>query len=240
MTYEFGFEGDVLYCHLIRRMKECRLDQITKVVQKKPSIGMGEEISFRIYFIENGKEKKFPWVQAMIINPSTKEFLEDLKSRLPSHVMWEDKREETSKSDDGRLVYDLQYLPFGYAGAGLNRPLQIWIYMICFAVFIIPLIYYIYVLASGGYRIYLSDSSVTIRKAGATTYQFDDLDEVNLTRINVVSQDSWTETEVLRVVFDSKSGRRKKVVMRYDHAAPMLKELAAKGVISEDVVKDMV
>jgi len=110
MTYEFGFEGDVVYCHLVRRMKECRLDQITKVVQKKTSLGMGDELSFRIFFTENGKEKKFPWVQAKIINQENKDFFEDLKSRLGSHVIWEDKREETATTNEsGHSVYDLQF-----------------------------------------------------------------------------------------------------------------------------------
>ncbi|MBN4082126.1 hypothetical protein JYT21_00320, partial [bacterium AH-315-B15] len=87
------------------------------------------------------------------------------------------------------------------------------------------------------YRVYVSDSSLTVKKAGSTTFSFEDLETVDLKRINVIT-DSYSQTEVLKITFRSKSGRRKKVVMRYDHAAPMLKQLASNGAISEAVVQD--
>jgi hypothetical protein len=238
MSYDFGFEGDIIYCHLIRRIKECRLDQITKVVQKKPSIGLGEEISFRIYFTENGKEKKFPWVQGLIMNPSTKEFLEDLKSRLPVHVAWEDQRAAADQTEAGQAVYDLQYLPFGYAGAGLSRSLQIWIYLICLAVLVIPLIYNIYLLTSGGYRIYVGDKSLTIRKAGKTVIPFDDIEKVDMQQIEVRSA-NYSSSQLMKIWFQQKSGKRKKVIMRYDQCSAMFKDLGAKGVMSEEEVHFM-
>lgn len=240
LTYEMGFEGDVLFCSLVRRLKECRLDQVTKIVQKKTSLGSGEEFSFRIHFLENGKEKKFPWIQAKILDSSTQEFFAELKERLPETVVWEDRREDDLKTaEDGSSVYDLQYLPFGYAGSGLSRTLQIWIYMICLAVLVIPLIYYIYLLATGGYRIRVSDDSLTVKKTGATVFSFEEITNINFQRINVVNRENYTSTEVLKLTFVKESGKKQKVVMRYDQAAPMLRELVEKEVIGKEAIEGL-
>ncbi|UKN01246.1 hypothetical protein K6119_16075 [Paracrocinitomix mangrovi] len=234
MSYNLGFEGQNVYCELIRRLKECPLNQVTKVSIKKTPMGAGDEISFRIFFVENGKEKKFPWIQAKVTNPVTAEFLDDLQSRIPQTATWEDKRNSSATVDEsGRNVYDLQYLPFGYAGAGLGRGLQIWIYLICLAVLVIPLIYYIYLLATGGYRIYTNDQGITIKKTGSTYFSWDELENVDFTRINVIDRQNYSQTEVLKAVFKGK-GKKASVVMRYDHALPLLKELAAQDIISEE------
>lgn len=234
--YEVGFEGDIIYCHLMRRLKETPVSQITKVTIKKATLGSGEEISFRVIFTENGKEKKFPWIQAKVTTPTTRAFLDDLKSRINGNAAWEDKRESGSVDEAGNNVYDLQYLPIGYAGAGLSRGVQIWIYLICLAVLIIPLIYFIYLLATGGYRIYTNDQGITIKKTGATTFTWDELEKVDFTRVNVVDTNNYSKTGVLRAKFTGSNNKAVSVVMRYDHALPLLKELADRGEISEEVL----
>ena len=50
VSYTLGFEGDNLYIEAWRRIKECPVNQISRVVQKKQSIGLGDELSFRIYY----------------------------------------------------------------------------------------------------------------------------------------------------------------------------------------------
>ena len=237
ISYEVGFEGDIIYCHLMRRLKETPLNQVSKVLLKKTSLGSGEEISFRIFFMENGKEKKFPWIQAKISVPTTAEFLDDLKERLPDSVVWEDKREQASTDEEGNKVYDLQYLPFGYAGAGLSRGLQIWIYMICLAVLVIPLIYYIYLLSSGGYRIYTNEIGITIKKTGAKKFSWEELEDVDITKISVYDPNNYQRTGVMRLKFIG-ANKKVTVVMRYDQALPLLKELDEKGEIASDVLSE--
>ncbi|MBD3636834.1 MAG: hypothetical protein HUJ25_05775 [Crocinitomicaceae bacterium] len=234
VSYEVGFESGNVYCHLMRRIKETPLTQVTKVAIKKTPMGLGDEISFRIHFSENGKEMKFPWIQAKVTSPSTGDFLNDLKQRVPATVIWEDKREtSTAVDDEGRNVYDLQYLPFGYAGAGLARSVQLWLYLICLAVLVIPLFFYIYILATGGYRIYTNNEGITFKKLRSKFFAWNELEDIAFTRINVFDQNSFSQTGVLKAVFIGK-GKKSKVVMRYDHALPLLKELAERDVISKD------
>jgi hypothetical protein len=239
INYELGFEEDKVYCHLVRRMNECPVNQVQKVVIKKHSMGSGDEISFRIFYNENGKEKKFPWIQAKITSSVTQDFFAELQSRIPDVAVWEDRTLQETIDEDGNKVYDLQYLPLGYGGAGLSRTLQIWIYLICLGILVIPLIYYIYLLSTGGYRIYTNDQGLTVRKAGATLFKWDDIQNVEFTRVKVVDRDTYSKTQVLKAKFIG-SNSKKSVVMRYDHALPLLKELAERNVISEDYLSDFV
>ncbi len=238
LTYKMGFEGDVVYCHMIRRLKECRIDQISRVVLKKPPIGLGDEVQFRIFFIEEGKEKKFQWIPAKIHNPTTAQFLEDLKSRLPAGIPWDDLREAiVAPVKDGQKVYDLQYLLMGYAGSGLPRKVQIWMYLIGFAVLILPLYYYIWILATGGYRVYISDAGVRVRKFRDSIFPYDTLD-VKFQKVNV-RNNYVTTTQVMNVWF-SRPGKKKKVVMRFDQARLLLQELVERKVLGEEVLADFV
>lgn len=236
INYEFAFEGDKIYYSMIRKIGECNVNQITKIVLKKNAMSGGDEVSFRLFYNENGKEKKFNWVDARITVPSTNLFFADLKSRLPQNAVWEDLREKANVDESGRLVYDLQYLPLGYAGSGLQRSIQIWVYLICLGILVFPLFYYIYLLASGGYRIYISDSGIEIKKTGSTKINWDDFGKIELTSVNVVDSGNFSNTNVLELVFHTKSGTKTKVVMRYDNAIPLLKELAKKGLVSEDLI----
>lgn len=239
MSYTVGFEGDIIYCELIRRIKECRIDQVTKVIQKKTTMGLGDESSFRICYVENGVEKKFPWIQVRITAAEFKPFMEDLKGRLGSQVIWEDAREKGEVDESGAKVYDMQYLPFGYAGAGLGRGVQIWIYMICLAVLVIPLIYFIIILAKGGYRIYSNDQGIEIRKMGSKFVRWDDIEQITFQQINVRDQNYQT-TQVCKVRLHPKNGRRISWVMRYDFTMPFMRELADRGVIEEEMVGQFV
>ncbi len=234
INYEFGFEGDKIYYSMIRKLGECRVDQITKVILKKTALSSGEEISFRIFYNENGKEKKFNWVDAKITSSSTNQFFEDLKSRIPENTPWEDLREKANVDESGRTVYDLQYLLLGYAGSGLARSVQIWVYLLCFAIFVIPAIYYIYLLVTGGYRIYTDDGGIEIKKTGSTKISWNDFGKVELTTVNVIQ--NYSSSNVLDLIIHSKSGTMTKVVMRFDHAIPLLKELAKRGLVSEEML----
>ncbi|MCB9225107.1 MAG: hypothetical protein R2780_01385 [Crocinitomicaceae bacterium] len=238
VSYEMGFENDIVYCHLIRRLKEAPVNQITQVIIKNPGLSLGEEIAFRIHYNENGSEKKFPWVQAKNTDAKTQAFLDDLKSRLNPTVIWIDKTDTTVTDDSGNKVYDLQYLPFGYSGAGLPRAVQIWIYLICLGILVIPLIYYIYILATGGYRIYTNDQGLTVRKASATTFAWDELEHPEFTRVKVYDGNAFSKNEVLKVKFIGKNGKKKAGVMRYDHALPLLEELGERGIISADYLSN--
>lgn len=230
---ELRFEGDSLSYHMVRKLKECRVDQITKVVIKT-AFGLGEEISIRIYFLENGKEKKFQPINALVISEATSDFLDDLKSRISTQASWEDKRDEPAVTEDGSKVYDLQFLPFGWGGAGLGRGVQIWIYTICFAVLILPLFYFIPLIVRGGYRIYCSDSGLEVRKFGSTKFNWESLD-VGFQKVRVVNRENYSSSEVMKVKF-SDGGKTKNVAMRYDHVVALMKELVERGVLEESVM----
>lgn len=234
--YDIIFADGMVAVSLFRKLKECRFDQVTKVVQKHTTMGGGDEMSFRIYFMENGKEQSFPWVQALINKPATKDCLEHMKSVFPSTVQWTDKREETTTDASGRKVYDLQILPFGYAGAGLPRGLQLWLYLIFLAVLIIPLFYYIYVLTTGGFRVYTNDTGIEVKKAGSKKFTWSEIEKVDLTNVNVIDPNNYSKSQVMKMTIFAKSGMKSGFVMRYDHAVPLLKEMAEKGLVSEELV----
>jgi len=233
--YDVLFADEIVSVSMIRKLKECRYDQVTKVVQKKTPLS-GDEVSFRIFFMENGTEKTFPWVQSLITAPSTKECMEFMKAAFPSTVQWIDQREEVAKDETGRKKYDLQVLPLGYAGAGLGRGLQIWLYMIFLGVLIIPFFYYLYILVTGGYRIYTSDQGIEIKKAGSKKWAWSEIDHFEFTNVTVIDSNNYSKSHVLKMITVPKSGRKSTVVMRYDHAVPLMKELAERGLISEELV----
>jgi hypothetical protein len=237
LSYTLGFENDLLYCEMVRRLKDCRIDQVTRVVKKKTSLGAGDDISFRIFYSDNGKEKKFPWVQASLIDANTKAFFDDLKERCNDQVIWEDKLVDSTKTADGGHVYDLQYLPFGYGGAGLSRGVQLWIYMICLAVLIFPLIYFIIILVKGGYRVYTDDYGFEIRRFSGRKFSWNELTNVSVTNINVRDAESNSTTKIMRI--DLQTGNKnQKLVMRHDHAVPLLKELVQREKVNQELIKN--
>ena len=237
IDYTVGFEGDQIYCEMFKRLKQCGLNQVVKVTKKKTSLGAGDEVSFRIYFVENGKEKKFPWIQANIADVNTKSFFEDLKGRLGTHVLWEDRTKVKNQGVEGMMSYDLQYLPFGYGGAGLSRAIQIWIYTICLGLLILPLFYYIPVLIKGGYRIYTDDSGLEVRKFGSKKFAWNSIKEVRLTYVKIKDMKNHSTTKVMKINFSVES-KNHKLVMRYDSAVPLLKEMHERDIIGEELIKD--
>lgn len=237
LGYEMLFENGMVAVSLFRKLKECHLDQVTKVVQKQTSLGGGDEISFRIFFTDNnGKEQKFPWIQARVTSPATKECLEHMRAVFPSNTEWTDQRNEKMTDAAGRTVYDMQYLLFGYAGAGLSRGAQLWIYMICLAVLVIPLFYFGYILITGGYRVYTNSDEIELKKVRSKKFAWGDLAKVNLTNVDVI-QNYANSTHVMKMELVTKTGKKSRFVMRYNHAVPLLKEMAEHGLVSEQLVE---
>ena len=236
VSYTLGFEDDKLYVEAWRRIKECPVNQVTKVVQKKPSIGMGDELSFRVYYIENGKEKKFPWVMVLLTSTELQPFFDELKARASSQVVWEDKRQAASVDTSGANVYDMQYLPFGYNGAGLSRSLQIWMHAIIFGLLILPLFYYIPILVKKGYRLYVSDAGLEIRKFGSQKYAWEEIEAVAVQKVNVRDRQSRSTTQGSRIDVTPKSGKEISFVMRNDISIPFMKELVNHGVLDQEKV----
>jgi hypothetical protein len=236
VSYDMIFEDGKVAVSLFRKLKECRLDQVTKVIQKHTSMGGGDEMSFRIFFMENGKEQNFPWVQALVNKQSTKDCIEHMKAVFPSTTLWTDKREESNTDASGRKMHDMQFLPLGYAGAGLPRGLQLWIYMLGLGVLIFPLIYIAKVLATGGYRVYSDTNGIEIKKFGSKKWAWNEIQNVDLTNINVIDQNNYSKSQVLKMVVTSKSGSKSKFVMRFDHAVPLMREMAEHGLVSAELI----
>ncbi len=234
LSYTFSFEHDMLSCELFKKVAECRIDQITKVVQKNTSMGLGEELSFRIYYLENGKEKKFPWIPVLITSQNGIDFFEELKNRVSPQVIWEDKRVGNTVDESGGKIFDIQFLPLGYSGSGLSRGVQIWMYLFITFWLIFPLIYLIKVLAIGGYKIYASDNQMELRKFGSKKIAWNDIDDITFQQVTVRDQQNFQSNQVLKIVIYPKNGRKIKFVMRYDFAMPFMKELASHGVIKEE------
>jgi hypothetical protein len=236
VSYTLGFEDDKLYIEAWRRIKECPVNQITKVVQKKQSFGMGDELSFRIFYMENGKEKKFPWVMVLFTSADLEPFFDELKVRSSSQVVWEDKRQGATIDDSGAKVYDMQFLPFGYNGAGLSRSVQLWMYLITLGILIIPLFYFIPVLVKKGYRLYVSDSELEIRKFGSRKFSWEEIETVAVQKVNVRDRQSFSTTQVSRIEITPKSGNKISFVMRNDNGIPFMKELVKHGVLDPEMV----
>ena len=236
VSYTLGFEDDKLYVEAWRRIKECPVNQVTKIVQKKQSIGMGDELSFRIYYIENGSEKKFPWVMVLLTAAELQPFFDELKSRTGSQVVWEDKRQGASIDASGAKVYDMQFLLFGYNGAGLSRSLQLWMFVIALGILIIPLFYFIPILVKGGYRLYVSDSGLEVRKFGSKKYSWEEIEAVAVQKVNVRDRQSRSTTQVSRIDVTPKSGKKISFVMRNDIGIPFMKELVKHGILDEEKV----
>lgn len=240
LSYDVIFEGDLVSVSMIRKLKECRFDQVTRVVQKHTSLGAGDEMSFRIFFMENGKEKSFPWIQARVHVESTKACLEHMKAVFPKTVQWIDQRGEIGKDASGRNQYDMQFLPFGYAGAGLPRGLQLWIYMIGLGVLIFPLIYIAKVLATGGYRVYTDPEGIEIKKFSSKKWSWNEIESISLTDTKVVDSGSYTSSHVMKMVVKNKAGHSSKFVMRFDSAVPLMKEMADHDLISPQLLEKYV
>jgi hypothetical protein len=236
VSYTLGFEDDKVYCEAWRRIKECPVNQVTKVIQKKQSIGTGDELSFRIYYVENGSEKKFPWIPVLLTSTELHPFFDELKARTGSQVVWEDKRQAASVDVSGAKVYDMQYLLFGYNGAGLSRSLQLWMYTILLGILILPLFYFIPILVKGGYRLYVSDSGLEIRKFGSRKYTWEEIEDVAIQQVNVRDRQSHSTTQVSRITVTPKSGKGTSFVMRNDVGIPFMKELVKHGVLDEEKV----
>jgi len=109
--------------------------------------------------------------------------------------------------------------------------------LVLLGILILPLFYYIYLLASGGYRIYTSDAGLRVKKARNTLFQWDDL-QVTLQPIKITTN-YVSQTQVLKITF-SDSSKKKSVVMRYDHAKSLLKELVERNILNEEVLADFV
>lgn len=236
VSYTLGFEDDKLYIEAWRRIKDCPVNQITRVVQKKPSFGMGDELRFRIYYMENGREKKFPWVMVLLTSDELPAFFDELKLRANSLVVWEDKRQEATIDDSGAKVYDMQFLPFGYNGAGLSRSLQLWMYLITLGILIFPLFYFVPVLVKKGYRLYVSDSELEIRKFGSRKFSWEEIASVAVQKVNVRDRQSFSTTQVSRIEITPKLGKKISFVMRNDNGIPFMNELVKHGVLDAEMV----
>ena len=163
-------------------------------------------------------------------------FFDELKARTSSQVVWEDKRQAASVDASGAKVYDMQFLLFGYNGAGLSRSLQLWMFVIAMGVLIIPLFYFIPILVKGGYRLYVSDSGLEIRKFGSQKYTWEEIEAVDVQKVNVRDRQSRSTTQVSRIEVTPKSGKSISFVMRNDIGIPFMKELVEHGVLDAEKV----
>lgn len=240
VNYDMHFADGLVSVSMIRKLKECRYDQVVKIVQKHTTFGGGDEMSFRIYFMEDGKEKSFPWVQANVNADSTKACIMHMKLVFPQTVQWIDQRQERKMASDGRSQYDLQFLPLGYAGAGLPRGLQLWIYLFGLGILIFPLVYIVKVLATGGYRVYTDVTGVEIKKFFSKKWSWENIAGVDLTNVRVVDSNNYSASQVMRMKISGRDGKKSKFVMWYDHAIPLLKEMAKHNLVSEELTNKFV
>jgi hypothetical protein len=239
LTYELRFEGSKLVCNLIRDLHAAEVSQITKISIKSSFLSAGDEVSFKLFYQDQGKSKSFPSIDAKLGSPITKEFLEELKSRLPSTAEWEDKTKSKAaaqKDEQGRACYDLQYFLFGYYGAGLPRTVQIVLGLVFFFPLIFPFVYMVYLLGAGGYRIYTGESGLEVKKMTSKKIAWHELENVEFQKVGVVDIRHFTKTNVVNVYITSVGRKKIKAVMRFDHATQLMKELFKRKVITQDVL----
>ena len=133
-------------------------------------------------------------------------------------------------------MYDMQFLLLGYNGAGLSRSLQLWMFVIALGILIIPLFYIIPILVKGGYRLYVSDSGLEVRKFGSKKYAWEEIEAVAVQKVNVRDRQSRSTTQVSRIDVTPKSGKKISFVMRNDIGIPFMKELVKHGILDEEKV----
>ena len=109
-------------------------------------------------------------------------------------------------------------------------------FVIAMGVLIIPLFYFIPILVKGGYRLYVSDSGLEIRKFGSQKYTWEEIEAVDVQKVNVRDRQSRSTTQVSRIEVTPKSGKSISFVMRNDIGIPFMKELVEHGVLDAEKV----
>jgi len=109
--HESHIESNVSMLGIKRKLAECNYDQITKVVESNTLLE--NKCKIIIYFLKNGKEKRFggigSFIEGSVSEPEFNNFLEILKSKLPTHAIWTNKIAEKieKKTLDGAMKFKL-------------------------------------------------------------------------------------------------------------------------------------
>jgi hypothetical protein len=184
-----GFTADhQLYSKILFVKKTAPLESVTKVEIKKAfgsplmqcSIKTGTTV----------KEKLFQMVHFDIADTQGKQFLEELKAKIPSHALWTDRHEENAadvKDSASTRVYPLQFWTgMTKSLAGMSRGVQIGVNYGTYCLLVIPIPLLIYVLASGCHRVTTTASGILVKRLGGKFYSWDEVLRIDVIKYHIM------------------------------------------------------
>ncbi len=242
-TTTAGFTANnELYTKILFVKKTIPLSDISSIVLKESSIN--DKLQLRIKINKNGKERLILVVQFDRTSDEGKLFLEELKKKVPSQFVWENKIEEeepVSLSTSGKHTYPLQFWWFRTKSlAGNSRGVQIFVNYGTFCVLVFPIPLLIYVIAAGCHQITTTNEGITIKKLFGSFYSWDDISSIEVTRynINITSYGIKTrEAFLLSCELISKQGKNKKFIIRTKEGKSFVKEMVARKKMSPEIEK---
>ncbi|MCA9564405.1 MAG: hypothetical protein KC561_13005, partial [Myxococcales bacterium] len=169
VSQTWGFTTDgYLYCSMMkRRVAEIPVASIVEVQKRTSAMSSGDMAGFQIHYFDTRKNKrrKLSLVQYRIGDPDAAQFLALLEQRLPetTGIVQQSKIHEMADGS-GNRIWDIQLRWLRGSTAVLHRSVALWLFTIIFGVMIIPLPLFIYMHATGAYRIILSGEGIRYRK----------------------------------------------------------------------------
>ena len=239
MSAQFTFTADdILKYKMLTHKVEMPLTAI-KEVRMKANAFLGT-LGIQIRYEKNGKIKNLQKIESKASDNTVKPFLEELKNRIPETAQWNDLREQNttvSTNEFGREVFPLQYLPFGYSGAGLPRGLQIGLIWGIFslAIFGIPVL--LYMIFKKSYMVEADEDYLIIRKMSEKRYRWDEVKNMEFQPVHV-TQNSVAKNQLMKYKVILQNGRKRKFIMRDFESKPFMQILADKGFINKQEVEE--
>lgn len=247
-TYQFdatsmGFTDDKqLYTKILFIKKAVPLSDISSITLKEAPLS--DKLQMNIKINKNGKEVAFQMVQFDRTSDQGRLFLEELKLKVPSSFIWNNKLEAAEPSEinvSGKHTYPLQLWWFKTKSlAGMSRGAQIAVNYGTFCVILLPIPLLIYVLAAGCHRITTDDNGITIKKLFGSFFAWDDVSSIEVTRynINITSYGIKTrEAFLLSCKLISKNGKNKDFIIRTKEGKGFVKEMVERKKMSPEIEK---
>lgn len=237
--YDLVFENGIVVLKLLVKIKECRYDEVTGVQIKNAFMSGGGMISFCINYLNNGKQKSFPWIDARMDDPSTAACLDYMKQVFPSDIQWIDNRKNEHSTVKGNQQYDLQFSLALLPDLGiitLPRTFQLVFWTLITAAFLLPLPYFLKILITGGYKIYTDEQVLEVRKFFSKKFRWDEIERVEVVRWKILDVGSGNQQRILKVTIVGKTSGSSSGIMRLDHGIPFLNKMNEHHLIDPDLL----
>ncbi|HSY76586.1 MAG TPA: hypothetical protein VK890_07005 [Bacteroidia bacterium] len=247
-SYQFdaitmGFTDDKqLYTKVLFVKKTVPLNDVSSIILKEAALS--DKLQLNIKINKNGKESLFQVVQFDRTDDNGKKFLEELKLKVPSPLVWTNKTEDAEVATQGiggKRTYPIQFWMFiTKTMAGMSRGMQITMNYGLFCLLIIPIPLFIYVIAAGCYRITTTDDGITIKKLFGSFFSWNDVDRIEVVRYNIVITSygvKSNEAFLLACTLYSSGGKTKKFIIRTKEGKAFVHDMVERKKMSAEVEK---